>query len=274
MRVALAAVAALALAPVASAAGPGAGSVREVTMPGKLFAPGLLQVLVGDTVVWRNADGINHTATSDDDVFDSGYLAPGLTFSRVFAKAGAYRYHCSIHRFMRGEVVVVPVALSAPRSSVVSGARVVLSGLAPSGTRKVTVVRLGGGGKVVGHAVPAGDGSFSVALHAYRPADLVARTKGASSPHVHVAVAPHVVVTRTAAGLTAAARPARAGAGAVLQRYDRERFAWRTVSRARLDAGSRAAFVRPSRAGRYRVVVRGGRGWADGASATVVVRPA
>jgi plastocyanin len=272
LKVALAAVAALILAAAAPAAGPGDGAVREVTMPGKLYAPGLLQVLVGDTVVWRNADGVNHTVTSDDDVFDSGYVAPGLTFSRVFAKNGAYRYHCSIHRFMRGEVVVVPVALSAPRGSVLSGARVVLSGLAPSGTTRVAVVRLGGGGKVVGQTVPAGDGSFTIALHPYSPADLVARTKGASSPHVHVAVAPHVRVARSGASVAAVATPARDGSAAVLQRYDREHFTWRTISRARLDGRSRVSFAQPSSGGRYRVVVRGGRGWADGASAALVVR--
>jgi plastocyanin len=272
LKVALAAIGALVLAAAAPAAEPRDGAVREVTMPGKLYAPGLIQVLVGDTVVWRNADGINHTVTSDDDVFDSGYLAPGLTFSRVFAKNGAYRYHCSIHRFMRGEVVVVPVALSAPRTSVVSGARVVLNGLAPSGTTTVAVVGLGGGGKVIGHAVPAGDGSFTVTLHPYRPADLVARTKGASSPHVHIAVAPHVRVTRSGGSLTAVATPARDGSAAVLQRYDREHFTWRTVVRGRLDGGSRVSFAQPASAGRYRVVVRGGRGWADGASAALVVR--
>ena len=59
-------------------------------MPGRAFAPGRIQVLVGDTVVWRNADGTNHTVTSDDDLFDSGFIAPGLTFAEAFAKPGTY----------------------------------------------------------------------------------------------------------------------------------------------------------------------------------------
>src|SRR5262249_40364203 len=148
MKLAAIALGALVLAAAAPAAG-GGGQGREGTMPGKFFAPGRIQVLVGDTVTWRNADGTNHTVPSDDDLFDSGYVSPGLTFSRVFDKTGAYKYHCSIHRFMRGEVVVVPVALAAPRTSVVSGARVVLSGLAPGGTAKVALVRLGRGGEGV-----------------------------------------------------------------------------------------------------------------------------
>jgi plastocyanin len=265
----LVALAALALAAAAPAV-PGGGQVREVTMPGKLYAPGRIQVLVGDTVSWKNQDATNHTSTSDDDVWDSGYIAPGLSFSFVFNKVGTYRYHCSIHRFMRGEVVVVPVALSGPTSGVAAGGRVVLSGLAPGGTRKVAVVRLPGG-KVVGHAVPAGDGSFAVTIHAYEPTDLVARANGHASPRVHVAVAPHVRVTRTGGTVTAAAKPARRGAAAALQRYDREHFTWLTIAHAHLDPRSRVSFALPSRAGRYRVVVRGSNGWADGASPTVVV---
>ena len=71
--------------------------------------------------------------------------------------------------------------------------------------------------------------------------------------------------------MTAVARPARPGARAVLQRYVREHFAWRTVSRGRLDSSSRVSFHLPSaRVARYRVVVRGGHGWADGASGNIV----
>jgi plastocyanin len=274
VKAAVVVLAALALAAAAPAAVPGGGQVREVTMPGKFFAPGQIQVLVGDTVSWKNQDTTNHTSTSDDDVWDSGYVAPGLSFSFVFNKVGTYRYHCSIHRFMRGEVVVVPVALSGPASSVAAGGRVVLSGLAPGGTRKVAVVRLGDGGKVVGRAVPAGDGSFTVVLHVYRPTDFVAQAHGRSSPHVHVAVAPHVRVTRSGSTVSAVAKPARKGAAAALQRYDREHFTWRDVTHGRLDARSHVAFQLPAQAGRYRVVVRGGHGWADGASPTVVVRHA
>ncbi len=97
------------------------GQVREVSIPGKVFAPAQLQVLVGDTVVWRNGDVTDHTVTSDDGAFDSGYLGPGLTFSLAFPKLGRYSYHCTIHKFMHGEIVVVPVALQAPAHPVVLG---------------------------------------------------------------------------------------------------------------------------------------------------------
>jgi plastocyanin len=249
------------------------GQVREVTMPGQAYAPGRIQVLVGDTVVWRNADGTNHTVTSNDDLFDSGFISPGLTFAEAFAKPGHFAYHCSIHRFMRGEVVVVPVALSAPAEPVVSGGRIVLRGFAPTGTATVTVARTGNARRVVARVVPAGDGSFTIPLRVYEPENFIALAKGVASPVVHVAVAPKVRARRSAAAVRASVDPARPNVRAVLQRYERELFAWRTIARGRLSAASRATFALPERAGRFRVVVRGSGGWADGASGAIVVRP-
>jgi plastocyanin len=263
------AVAAAAAAPVLAATG---GQVREVSMPGKVYAPARAQALVGDTVVWRNGDSTNHTVTADDASFDSGYMAPGGTFSRTFAKVGVYAYHCTIHKFMRGEVVVVPVALAGPEQPVIAGGRVVLQGLAPTGTRTVVIQRVGKPAHVERRVAPAADGSFTVTLRTLRPVDLTALAKGQASPRVHVAVAPKVAARRSGKQVIAHASPARGGARAVLQAYVRERFAWRTIARSRLDGRSRVTFTLPARPGRYRVVVRGANGWADGASTAVVAR--
>ena len=250
----------------------GPGQVREVTMPGKAFAPGRIQVLIGDTVVWHNADSTNHTVTADEDGFDSGFIAPGLTFAQAFTKSGKVLYHCSIHRFMRGEVVIVPVALSAPGEPVSSGGRVVLQGLAPTGTAKVIVKQTGKTGRVVARVAPAADGSFTVPMRAYRPENFTALAKGLASPAVHVAVAPKVRARRSGHVVLASAAPGRPGARVALQRYVRERFAWQTVTRGRLDGASKASLALPNRAGRFRVAVRGSKGWADGTSGAIVVR--
>ena len=124
----------------------------------------------------------------------------------------------------------------------------------------------------MGRVAPAGDGSFTLSLRVFAPADFNAGAKGRVSPHVHVAVAPKVVVRRSGGTLSVAASPKRAGAEAVLQRYVRELFDWRDVSSSRLGATSKGAFTLPRSAGRYRVVVRGSHGWADGVSPTVVVK--
>jgi plastocyanin len=267
----LAVAAMLVVAAAVPAAHGGPGEVREVTMPARVFAPGRIQVLVGDTVVWRNADTTNHTVTSDDDLFDSGYVAPGLTYAQAFAKTGKFLYHCSIHRFMRGEVVVVPVALSAPREPVSSGGRVVLQGFAPTGTARVTVMRLAPSRRVVGRVVPAGDGSFTLPLRVYVPTRFTALAKGKASPQARVAVSPKVLARRSGDTVRVSVAPKRPGARAALQRYVRERFAWRTVTTARLDPSSKASVPLPDRAGRFRVVVRGSHGWSDGVSGTIVV---
>jgi len=246
------------------------GQVREVAIPGKVFAPGRALALVGDTVVWRNGDGTNHTVTANDASFDSGYISPGGTFAKTFAKVGVYPYHCTIHKFMKGEVVVVPVALGGPEQPVIAGGRVVLQGLAPTGTHSVVVELAGKPHTVVRRLTPAGDGSFTLSVRASRPVRYRALAKGRASPSVAVSVAPKVRAHRSGRTVDAIASPSRAGARSALQVYVRERFLWRTIGRGRLDARSRVAFRLPAHRGRYRVVVRGGQGWADGASSAVV----
>jgi plastocyanin len=58
-------------------------------------------------VTWTNRQpAIQHTVTADDGSFGSDPLSTGSSFSHVFATAGTYSYHCSIHPAMIGTVVV------------------------------------------------------------------------------------------------------------------------------------------------------------------------
>jgi plastocyanin len=58
-------------------------------------------------VTWVHADpNLPHTATSDDDVFDSGSMSEGDEFSFTFEEAGTYAYFCQVHPTMRGTIVV------------------------------------------------------------------------------------------------------------------------------------------------------------------------
>ena len=113
--------------------------VRTVTIPGKAYDPPHLDVLVGTTVTWKNDDAINHTVTADGDAFSSGYVPPGGSFSFTFAKQGRYPFHCTIHKFMKGEVDVFGLVLSGPEGPVLAGSRVVFAGLAPAGAETVTL---------------------------------------------------------------------------------------------------------------------------------------
>ena len=95
--------AALWLAPPASTL---AADTAQVTIKGMDYHPETITVAPGTTVVWTNADSFAHTVTSDTKAWDSGMLAPGKTFSHTFDKPGRYPYHCAVHVFMTGAVVV------------------------------------------------------------------------------------------------------------------------------------------------------------------------
>jgi plastocyanin len=72
------------------------------------FEPKDLQIAVGTTVTWQNADDVPHTATSNDDpqLFDSGPLDTDDKFSFTFSKPGKYTYYCKVHPHMTGVVTV------------------------------------------------------------------------------------------------------------------------------------------------------------------------
>jgi plastocyanin len=70
------------------------------------FAPRTLTIAAGDTVIWTNSDSMPHTATSEDDAFDSGNLDEGQSFSFTFTEPGTYEYRCDYHSEMTGTIVV------------------------------------------------------------------------------------------------------------------------------------------------------------------------
>lgn len=71
-------------------------------------------VQVAETVLWTNQDSFPHTATSgtvqsgSTNVFNSGTLGNGASFSHKFASAGVFAYYCAIHPSMTGTITVNP----------------------------------------------------------------------------------------------------------------------------------------------------------------------
>src|SRR3954469_9753219 len=64
------------------------GATHYVYLTGASFEPDQLSIAVGDTVIWENDSGLEHTSTSDDGNWDSDVLEPGNpgdSFSYVFA---------------------------------------------------------------------------------------------------------------------------------------------------------------------------------------------
>jgi plastocyanin len=99
----------------------GAGAAEPAQAPGvatvhiKNFAfnPTPLTVRVGERVVFVNDDDEAHTVTATDKTFDSQGLDGAGTWQHVFAKAGAYRYFCELHPYMKALVVVLPAKSAA-----------------------------------------------------------------------------------------------------------------------------------------------------------------
>jgi FtsP/CotA-like multicopper oxidase with cupredoxin domain len=83
-----------------------AGTATTPSSPG--FSPDLIHVVIGinNTVMWTNNDSSVHTVTSTTGLFDSGYLNPGQSWTYTFTKDGTYQYHCTLHNWMTGTVVV------------------------------------------------------------------------------------------------------------------------------------------------------------------------
>jgi len=72
------------------------------------FVPSTIIVLIGvnNTISWVNQDYSIHTVTSNSNLFNSGLLNFGDKWSYTFSTAGTYAYHCAIHPYMNGTVIV------------------------------------------------------------------------------------------------------------------------------------------------------------------------
>ena len=79
---------------------------NAVTIQNMAFSPASLTVKVGDKVTWTNQDSVGHSATADDNSFDTGVIAQGQSGSNTFSKTGTYTYHCSIHPKMKATIIV------------------------------------------------------------------------------------------------------------------------------------------------------------------------
>jgi plastocyanin len=71
------------------------------------FSPASVTVKPGVRVTVSNEDSATHTVTADDGhSFDTGDIAQGQLHTISISKPGSYPYHCAIHPFMHGTLVV------------------------------------------------------------------------------------------------------------------------------------------------------------------------
>ena len=84
-----------------------AGVGTQVRIANMAFSPATLTVPAGTTVTWVNHDGDSHSVESSDKRFPSSTLLnTGETYAYTFTTPGTYKYHCGVHSFMTGKIVV------------------------------------------------------------------------------------------------------------------------------------------------------------------------
>jgi len=94
----------------------------DVIMPTKVSRPGceendlcyipsLIVIEKGKQVTWVNEDSAFHSVTSGfydapTELFDSGHLDPFESYTLTFDKTGVYDYFCTLHPWMKGQVII------------------------------------------------------------------------------------------------------------------------------------------------------------------------
>mgnify|MGYP000665642557 FL=1 len=94
----------------------------DVVMPSKVSRPGCeeidrcyipsnIVIEKGKQVTWVNEDSAFHSVTSGlyetpTELFDSGHLDPYETYTLTFDESGTFDYFCTLHPWMKGQVIV------------------------------------------------------------------------------------------------------------------------------------------------------------------------
>lgn len=88
----------------------------KVSRPGcdetdRCYIPSLIVIEKGKQVTWVNEDSAFHSITSGfydtpTDLFDSGHLDPFESYTVTFDEIGTYDYFCTLHPWMKGQVIV------------------------------------------------------------------------------------------------------------------------------------------------------------------------
>ena len=88
----------------------------KVSRPGcektdSCYTPSKIVIKQGGSVTWVNEDVAFHSVTSGyydepSEIFDSGYLDPEESFTFIFENIGIYDYFCTLHPWMKGQVIV------------------------------------------------------------------------------------------------------------------------------------------------------------------------
>jgi plastocyanin len=88
-----------------AAASPNAAKTSHVLIKSFKYHPKPLKISKGTRVAFTNKDRAKHTATHPG-LFNTGLIKHNKTKFITFSHKGTFHYHCTLHPFMKGTVVV------------------------------------------------------------------------------------------------------------------------------------------------------------------------
>jgi len=81
------------------------GKTATIVLKDLKFDPDEVSVQTGGTVTWKWEENVLHNVTGKDGSFKSDNKSDG-TFTHTFDKAGTYKFECTLHTGMTGQVTV------------------------------------------------------------------------------------------------------------------------------------------------------------------------
>jgi plastocyanin len=102
--------------PTASAPAVGQGQASGLGSPAEKvsataalkFDPTATSAKAGDVIQWTNTGSVPHNVTFDDPTLTSGTLNQNDTWQVKITVPGTYKYHCTFHPGMDGQLTVAP----------------------------------------------------------------------------------------------------------------------------------------------------------------------
>lgn len=85
--------------------GPAGASDHTNEIKGLAFNPQEMTIRAGDSVTWVNGDADRHNLQGDG--FESKEMANGQAYTVEFPEPAHIAYHCVIHTYMEGRVIVL-----------------------------------------------------------------------------------------------------------------------------------------------------------------------
>jgi plastocyanin len=210
----------------------------QVSITRAAFVPDPVNIEVGDTVTWTNADTRDRQVVSQDAGFASPVLKPTDRFSFTFTRAGRFRYEDPlVSPRERGTVIVTApsrsITIAASRTLVTFGFATKLTGKISSGQsgERVSIFaqRCGKGFSKIADVTTTSGGEWELTTKPLDHTSYRAEWRGANSSTLAIKVRPRIRLGKVAPrkySVRVFAAQSFAGKAVAFQRWNATRGVW------------------------------------------------